>query len=139
MFKQTHLSATGSIGLSLPGSGLLSTSRLDRHHCGPREFPVASTFRILPVTIRDEILDLYAFVFCQGGFRQLGMTFEQFLLVVAAVKPHDLQGTLKESMANRTHSARVARHQERPSPKVSGAVNRGPTRLETLWHYVSIG
>jgi hypothetical protein len=115
MFEHTHLSATGSIGLSPSGSGLLSTSQLDRRDFGPREFPVASTVPILPVTIRDEILDLYAFVFCQGGFRQLGMTFEQFLLVVATVKPHDLQGTLKESMATRTRSARVALHEKRPS------------------------
>jgi hypothetical protein len=38
------------------------------------------------------MLELYAFIFCQGGFRQLGMTFEQFLLVAAAVKPADLPG-----------------------------------------------
>jgi len=32
------------------------------------------------------MLELYAFIFCQGGFRQLELTFEQFLLVAAAVK-----------------------------------------------------
>jgi hypothetical protein len=37
------------------------------------------------------MLELYAFIFCQGGFRQLEMTFEQFLLVAAAIKPADLQ------------------------------------------------
>jgi hypothetical protein len=55
----------------------------------PRAFPIASTSPALPVTIRDETLEFYAFVFCQGGFRQLGMTFEQLLLVAAAIKPAD--------------------------------------------------
>jgi hypothetical protein len=50
----------------------------------PRAFPEASTSPALPTTIRDEMVEFYAFVFCQGGFRQVGMTFEQFLLVVAA-------------------------------------------------------
>ena len=58
----------------------------------PRAFPESPTRPILPMTIRDEMLELYAFIFCQGGFRQLGMTFEQFLLVAAAVKPADLPG-----------------------------------------------
>jgi hypothetical protein len=56
----------------------------------PRAFPEARLGRELPLMIRDEMLELYAFIFCQGGFRQLGMTFEQFLLVAAAIKPHDL-------------------------------------------------
>jgi hypothetical protein len=56
----------------------------------PRAFPEASTRPTLPTTIPDEMLKLYAFTFCQGGFRQAGMTFEQFLLVVAAIKPADL-------------------------------------------------
>ena len=56
----------------------------------PRAFPEASTRPTLPATIRDELLELYAFIFCQRGFRQLGMTFEQFLLVAAAIKPADL-------------------------------------------------
>jgi hypothetical protein len=41
--------------------------------------------------ITDEILELYAFLFCQGGFRQIGPTFARFLLVIAAVKPSDLE------------------------------------------------
>jgi hypothetical protein len=41
--------------------------------------------------IRDEMQELYAFIFCQGGFRQRGMTFEQF--VAAAIKPPDLPAT----------------------------------------------
>ena len=49
----------------------------------PRAFPEAFTSPALPTTIRDEMVEFYAFVFCQGGFRQVGMTFEQFLLVAA--------------------------------------------------------
>lgn len=62
----------------------------------PHEFPEASKAPALPLTIRDETLEFYAFVFCQGGFRQLGMTFEQFLLVAAVVKPADLPATREE-------------------------------------------
>jgi hypothetical protein len=57
----------------------------------PRAFLNRPTRPTLPMTIRDEMLELYAFIFCQGGFRQLGMTFEQFLLVAAAIKPADLR------------------------------------------------
>src|SRR5690242_4612031 len=57
----------------------------------PRAFPAASTIPSLPTVMRDEILDFYAFIFCQRGFHELGMTFEQFLLVIAAIKPHDLE------------------------------------------------
>ncbi len=67
----------------------------------PRAFPEASTSPALPTTIRDEMVEFYAFVFCQGGFRQVGMTFEQFLLVAAAVKPADLPAT-REEMRTRT-------------------------------------
>jgi hypothetical protein len=63
----------------------------------PRAFPEASTSPALPTTIRDEMLEFYAFVFCQGGFRQVGMTFEQFLLVAAVVKPADLPATREET------------------------------------------
>ncbi len=63
----------------------------------PHEFPEAFTSRALPVAIRDETLEFYAFVFCQGGFRQVGMTFEQFLLVAAAIKPGDLPATREEA------------------------------------------
>ena len=63
----------------------------------PRAFPEASKSPALPTSIRDEMVEFYAFVFCQGGFRQLGMTFEQFLLVAAAVKPDDLPATRGET------------------------------------------
>jgi hypothetical protein len=51
----------------------------------PRRFPLVTTLPRLPVMIPDEILDYYGWVFCQGGFLNLHMTFEQFLAVVAAV------------------------------------------------------
>ncbi len=63
----------------------------------PRAFPESRARPALPATIRDEMLELYAFIFCQGGFRQAGMTFEQFLLVAAAIKlgrsAHDPRGS----------------------------------------------
>jgi hypothetical protein len=59
----------------------------------PPAFPEASPSPALPMTIRDEMVECYAFVFCQGRFRRVGKTFEQFQLVVAAVKPSDLPAT----------------------------------------------
>jgi len=53
----------------------------------PRPFPSVSTTPRLPSMIPDEILDYFGWVFCQGGFLNLHMTFEQFLAVVAAVSP----------------------------------------------------
>jgi hypothetical protein len=41
----------------------------------------------------DETLDYYAFLFCQRGFHGLGMTFEQFLEVVDAVRPGGLRSS----------------------------------------------
>jgi hypothetical protein len=41
---------------------------------------------------------LYAFVFCQGGFRQLDMTFEQFLLVAAVIKPLEAPANIEGSV-----------------------------------------
>lgn len=61
-----------------------------------REFPVASATPHLPKMIRDEILDFYAFLFRQRGFCQIGMTFEQFLIVIATVKPGDLLPAIDE-------------------------------------------
>ena len=45
----------------------------------------------LPVMIPDEILEYFGWVFRQGGFRNLQMTFEQFLAVVAVVNPSALR------------------------------------------------
>jgi hypothetical protein len=56
----------------------------------PRRFPLVSTMPRLPLMIPDEILDYYGWVFCQGGFLNLQMTFEQFLAVVAALSPTGL-------------------------------------------------
>ena len=63
----------------------------------PHAFPVTSAPPTLPATIRDEIVEFYSFVFCQGSFRQLGMTFEQFLLVAAALKPADFRAKRQEA------------------------------------------
>lgn len=59
-------------------------------HIEPRRFPIVSSMPRLPLVIPDEILDYYGWVFCQGGFVNLQMTFEQFLSVVAAVSPNGL-------------------------------------------------
>ena len=56
----------------------------------PRRFPMVSTPPRVPLMIPDEILDYYGWVFCQGGFLNLQMTFEQFLAVVAALSPSGL-------------------------------------------------
>jgi hypothetical protein len=53
----------------------------------PRAFPSVTTMPRMPMMIPDEILDYYGWVFCQGGFLNLHMTFEQFLSVVATVSP----------------------------------------------------
>jgi len=66
----------------------------------PRRFPLVSTLPRLPLVIPDEILDYYGWVFCQGGFLNLQMTFEQFLAVVAAVSPSGLVPEYEDSGAN---------------------------------------
>jgi hypothetical protein len=53
----------------------------------PHPFPVVNTLPRLPTVIPDEILEYYGWFFCQGGFVNLRMTFEQFLAVVAAINP----------------------------------------------------
>src|SRR5271167_1063070 len=64
----------------------------------PHQFPEASTRPTLPVTISDELVEFYAFIFCQGGFRRLDMTFEQFLLVAAVIKPLEPQAGLENTV-----------------------------------------
>src|SRR5690242_8750521 len=61
----------------------------------PAAYPAASTQFSQSLMMRDEILELYAFIFCQRGYRQLGLTFEQFLHVAAAFKPSDLHASWK--------------------------------------------
>lgn len=70
------------------------------HPGEPHPFPVVSTLPRLPVMIPDEILDYYGWVFCQGGFLNLQMTFEQFLAVVAAVSPAGLSPEYDASEAS---------------------------------------
>jgi hypothetical protein len=70
------------------------------HPDEPHPFPVVSTLPRLPVMIPDEILDYYGWVFCQGGFLNLQMTFEQFLAVVAAVSPAGLSPEYDASEAS---------------------------------------
>lgn len=65
----------------------------------PRRFPLVTSLPRLPVMIPDEILDYYGWVFCQGGFLNLQMTFEQFLAVVAAVSPTGLCPEYDDSTA----------------------------------------
>ena len=70
----------------------------------PRRFPLVTTLPRLPVMIPDEILDYYGWVFCQGGFLNLHMTFEQFLAVVAAVSPSGLCPEYDDSSTTRVGS-----------------------------------
>ncbi len=58
-----------------------------------RAFPLSSNVPELPSRIPDRIIDFYAFVFCQSGFRNLGMTFEQFLAVISVIKFPELWPT----------------------------------------------
>jgi len=58
-----------------------------------RAFPLSSNAPELPSRIPDQIIDFYAFVFCQKGFRNLGMTFEQFLAVISVIKFPELRPT----------------------------------------------
>jgi hypothetical protein len=71
-------------------NGLGDANGVARQLDEPRRFPLVTTLPRLPVMIPDEILDYYGWVFCQGGFLNLHMTFEQFLAVVAAVSPSGL-------------------------------------------------
>lgn len=56
-----------------------------------RAFPLSSNVPELPSRIPDQIIDFYAFVFCQSGFRNLGLTFEQFLAVISVIKFQELR------------------------------------------------
>jgi hypothetical protein len=67
-----------------------STAELEARSGAAHWFPTVSTTPRVPAMIPDEILDYYGWVFCQGGFANLHMTFEQFLAVVAAVSPTGL-------------------------------------------------
>ena len=80
---------------------LVGANGLARQLDEPRRFPLVTTLPRLPVMIPDEILDYYGWVFCQGGFLNLHMTFEQFLAVVAAVSPSGLCPEYDDSSTTR--------------------------------------
>lgn len=71
--------------LSADVSRVASITRNTERAHEPRDFPRSGAIPQLPISIPEEILDYYAFVFCQFGFGQMNMTFEQFLLVASAV------------------------------------------------------
>jgi hypothetical protein len=62
-----------------------------------RDFPIVSNRADHSLMMREGVLEWYAFLFCQGGFRQLGMTFEQFLLVAEAIRPADLPANREDA------------------------------------------
>src|ERR1700691_1295981 len=84
--KVVPLRDEGAIEEEVPAPFAIELRRVEE----PRRFPTVSTLPRLPLVIPDEILDYYGWVFCQGGFLNLQMTFEQFLAVVAAVSPSGL-------------------------------------------------
>jgi hypothetical protein len=56
-----------------------------------RDFSVSFVARQPSLAMPDEILDYYAWIFCQAGFANLRVTFEQFLMVVATLWPSRLR------------------------------------------------
>jgi hypothetical protein len=69
---QTKLSRFASFRAIVSPSRLrLIPARSVLSHEPRARFPEAPTRPTLPPTIRDEMLELYAFIFCQGGFRRL--------------------------------------------------------------------
>ncbi|MBF6561273.1 MAG: hypothetical protein IVW56_13380 [Candidatus Binataceae bacterium] len=84
--KVVPLREDDGVGREPIAEPIVETRRIEE----PRRFPVVTSLPRLPVMIPDEILDYYGWVFCQGGFLNLQMTFEQFLAVVAAVSPSGL-------------------------------------------------
>jgi hypothetical protein len=68
-----------------------------QHHAASsfnaRAFPLSSNVPELPSRIPDQTIDFYAFVFCQRGFRNLGLTFEQFLAVISVIKFPEMRPT----------------------------------------------
>ena len=71
--------------LSADLSRVASVTRVKARLHEPPDFPSSTAIPKLPISIPEEILDYYAFVFCQFGFGKMNMTFEQFLLVATAV------------------------------------------------------
>jgi len=61
---------------------------ISKHNAGGevRDYPIASRRERQLLIIPDAILEFYAFLFCQGQYLSLGMTFEHFLIVVTSVR-----------------------------------------------------
>lgn len=93
--RNDHAGVDGLFDESVENPAMVTLPRVEE----PRRFPTVSTLPRLPLMIPDEILDYYGWVFCQGGFLNLHMTFEQFLAVVAAVSPSGLCPEYDESGA----------------------------------------
>src|ERR1700688_1747250 len=94
--KVVPLREDDGLGLEPIGEATVEARRIE----GPRRFRVVTSLPRLPLMIPDEILDYYGWVFCQGGFLNLQMTFEQFLAVVAAVSPAGLSPEYDASEAS---------------------------------------
>src|ERR1700745_2595588 len=95
-FRDERDSADDAVGGGFRDAAGIGLPHVDE----PRRFPTVSTLPRLPLMIPDEILDYYGWVFCQGGFLNLHMTFEQFLAVVAAVSPAGLSPEYDASEAS---------------------------------------
>jgi len=59
------------------GARSLSICDENPHRSGPARLSNCLDGPGRRAVIRNEVIDLYAFLFYQGGSRQLGMTFEQ--------------------------------------------------------------
>jgi hypothetical protein len=51
------------------------------HRSDARAFPLSSSMPEFPLKIPDQIIDFYAFVFCQGGFATLVLASSNFSLL----------------------------------------------------------
>lgn len=76
-----------SVGASAPSQSIRRKFHWVGHRKSVRTFPSALTRSKLPPALADEILEFYGFIFWQGGFRHLGMAFEQLLLMATTVRP----------------------------------------------------
>ena len=95
-------SLEGAIG-SLQGSGRvgqnLESFESLLHLDTARGFLGVPSPRSETLRIPNEILDYYGWVFCQGGFLNLHMTFEQFLTVASVFKSSGISPEYEESQS----------------------------------------
>jgi len=68
---------------------------------GPRLFSTVETRPEAPPVMSEEILDYYGWVFCQGGFANLDVTFGQFLAVAAKL---GAQGLISYEFTDMAHN-----------------------------------